>query len=102
MINALNDQRNCSAKHYRGEDHRPHIDEVSLAHANAFHSTSVCRHSSRPWLELGRKPSSFFEAQYVLGRIGHDLTKLFLRDDPWQFIISSRLMEPKTIVPIRR
>jgi hypothetical protein len=51
---------------------------------------------ARPELHALRKLSSFFEAQYVLGRIGHDLTKLFLRDDPWQFIISSGLMEPKT------
>src|SRR5262245_9071162 len=44
-----------------------------------------------------REPSPFFKAQYVLWRIGHDETKLFLRDDPWQLIndvdSSSRLVD---------
>ena len=58
--------------------------------------------TARPELHAARKFPTFFEAQYVLRRIGHDQTKLFFRDDSWQFVFDgrtlSRLAERKRIV----
>ena len=61
--------------------------------------------AARPELYALRKLSVFFETEYVLRRIWHDQTKLFLRYDPWELIIdignSSRLVDQTRTVTWR-